>query len=40
MQCVTTLDVGLLVDVVVGGGFVGLTIKDKLNRMEHIVIFR
>ena len=31
VQCVTRLDVGLLVEVVVGGGRVGLTIKDKLN---------
>ena len=29
VQCVTRLDVGLLVEVVVGGGRVGLTIKDK-----------
>ena len=40
MQCVTTLDVGLLVEVVVGGGFVGLTIKDKINRIDHVVTFR
>ena len=40
MQCVTRLDVGLLVEVVVGGGRVGLTINYKLKRIERIVIFR
>ena len=31
VQCVTRLDVGLLVEVVVVVGGVGLTIKDKLK---------
>ena len=38
MQCVTRLDVGLLVEVVVGGGRVGLTINYKLDRIERIAI--